>query len=153
MGNAEGVRIRGSPGQSSRVPFPLRFRLNAGKHLIMRPFIVLWILVLTSASVAPWIVKFRLGVNGPGHDLWHFTAFLLTALAFSNGAGKVRGKVLRCAAAITLAAVLETAEVVCYHIRFEWRDVAVDSLGAVAGLTILIFRHIWSATSHRPSSS
>jgi hypothetical protein len=113
--------------------------------------IVLWVFIITAVSVAPWVVKFHLGINGASHNLWHFTAFLITALFFGTGTHKWYSSLLGCAAAACLAAGLEIVEAASFHSRFEWRDVAVDSVGVAAGLAILIFTKSLSVTASRRS--
>ena len=128
---------------------------QTNKNLRLRLVRVLWLIVLTSFSLAPWIVKSRLGINGPRHNLWHFAAFFVTALIFSkpgpfdrqtlNGKGNpvlcqwsgVSSRVLWALVPPLVAISLEALEVIFYHNRFEWRDVGVDCVGIAAGLVSL----------------
>jgi hypothetical protein len=98
---------------------------------------ILWLIVLTSFSLAPWIVKFRLGITGARHNRWHFAAFFITALVFSRDlfqGGGLSSRVFRSLAVPPMVAMtLEAFEVAFYHNRFEWRDVGVDWAGIAVG--------------------
>ena len=126
---------------------------------MVRFFRIVWLLLLAYFSAAPWIVKFRLGLNGTRHGLFHFVAFFLTALIFSTRldqqadtlgrADVLPGRHRRSSAqidlfrALTLAFVamlLEGLETILFHNSFEWQDVTVDCLGIVAAVISL---RIW----------
>ena len=127
---------------------------------------ILWLIVLTSFSLAPWIVKFRLGITGARHNRWHFAAFFITALVFSKpvsfdrqslngyenpflyqGGGGAFPWVFRSLAAPLVALSLEALEVAVYHNRFEWRDVCVDCTGIAVGFASLAIWQMFAAPS------
>ena len=112
--------------------------------------------MLLCFSLAPWIVKFRLGINGARHNRWHFAAFFITAIVFSKPGpfewqsdhqnllwqGGASSQVFRFLTASLIAISLEALEVAFYHNPFEWRDVWVDCAGIVMGFASLATWHM-----------
>src|SRR3569833_2032498 len=110
---------------------------------------VISVAVLTAFSIAPWNVKSHLRINGHHHDIWHFAAFFAAALLFStlpeNGEERRKStsllleqNALRLAAIALIAGASEAVEVIVYHNRFEWHDVAVDWAGIAGAFGCLL---------------
>jgi hypothetical protein len=124
---------------------------------------ILWLAVLLCFSLAPWIVKFRLGINGARHNRWHFAAFFITAIVFSKPGlfdrqspndhqsllwqGGASSQAFRFLTASLIAISLEALEVAFYHNPFEWRDVCVDCAGIAMGFASLAAWHMLAAPS------
>ncbi len=132
---------------------------------MVRVFRIVWLLALAYFSAAPWIVKFRLGLNGTRHGLCHFVAFFLTALIFSTRLDQLPGRpdsadvlsaghrrtsaqvdLFRAITLVFVAVLLEGLETILFHNSFEWQDVTVDCLGILAAVLSL---RIWQNSPMR----
>lgn len=91
-----------------------------------------WILLVLLVSLLPLPLKHFLKTHGRFHNGAHFFAFLLTVLLLCWGRSNA-WMVASCAGAIGLAFLIEGAQTAFYHNNFEWRDILIDSLGAVVG--------------------
>ena len=109
---------------------------------------VIWILFLTALSLAPLGIKYQLHTVGHFHSWGHFLAFAATAMVLTRLS--LRPKVLGLLGTIALGALLERLEVFAYHCNYEWRDVGVDTLGALCGFLIMAFL---PGFDERPDSS
>jgi VanZ family protein len=91
-----------------------------------------WIACVLLISLLPLPLKDFLKTHGRFHNGAHFCAFLITVLVVCWGRSKtwITGS---CAGAIGFAFLIEGAQTAIYHNDFEWRDILIDSLGAVAG--------------------
>ncbi len=101
-----------------------------------------WMSLLVSVSLAPWIVKRRLGITGVRHSRGHVIAFFLTAIVFTLEATTVRGATFRAALAGAAALLLESLEVAVFGNQFEWNDVRMDLLGIACGLFVILSTHL-----------
>jgi VanZ family protein len=91
-----------------------------------------WIVLVLLISLLPLPFKNFLKTHGRFHNGAHFFAFLITVLLVCWGRSNA-WIVASCAGAICLAFLIEGAQTAFYHNDFEWGDILVDSLGAVAG--------------------
>jgi len=92
-----------------------------------------WILCVLLVSLLPMPFKRFLETHGRYHNSAHFLAFLITVLMVCWNRGSNAWVGATCAGAILLAFFIEGAQTAIYHNVFEWKDVLVDSLGAVIG--------------------
>lgn len=110
-----------------------------------------WLLLLVSISLAPWIVKRRLGITGIRHNRGHVIAFCVTAIVFTMGAKTLRGTVFRIIGAAAIAVLLEALEVASFGNLFEWKDVRMDLIGLGCGFLVVWFLRV--ATEFRGRAS
>lgn len=103
----------------------------------MRAAVVIWLVFVTAISVAPFEVKWELGAKGRFHDAGHFLVFFVTAMLTCWTAANSASRIVRLLAVCGVALLQEALETAIYHNPFEWRDVLVDTLGAVAAFAIL----------------
>jgi len=94
--------------------------------------VAVWILVVLLVSLLPLPLKHFLKTHGRFHNGAHFCAFLITVLVVCWGRSNT-WIARSCAGAIAFAFLIEGAQTAIYHNDFEWRDILIDSLGAVAG--------------------
>jgi glycopeptide antibiotics resistance protein len=92
-----------------------------------------WILVVLLVSLLPMPFKHFFETHGRFHNIGHFLAFLITILMLCWNKGSTVWVAAACAGAIGMAFFIEGAQTAMYENPFEWKDVLVDSLGAVVG--------------------
>jgi VanZ family protein len=97
-----------------------------------------WILFVLLVSLLPMPFKRFLETHGRFHNSAHFLAFLVTVLLGCFNKGSNAWVAAACAGTIVMAFVIEGAQTAIYHNLFEWKDVLVDSLGAVVGAALLL---------------
>lgn len=99
----------------------------------MRLAALLWVLVIILLSLIPLPWKNAIGTTGAFHRAGHLLAFLILAFLLCRIATTAAARLIRCAGAVLLGIVLETAEHLLYHDRLEWDDVFVDTIGVALG--------------------
>ena len=99
-----------------------------------------WIFFVIVLSLLPLPMKSSLRTHGRFHHSAHFVSFLITACVIGWHKRTPAWIALGCLAAIALGLSLEIAQVIVYGNFFEWDDLAVDSLGALAGAALLSYR-------------
>jgi VanZ family protein len=108
----------------------------------MKVLRLVWLLGLLGFALAPWSLKFRLGIAGRHHDFSHVIAFFLTAIVLSAISRAPRhfhylsGPILQGFLGLLAAVATEFFEVLMYHNGFEWRDLAVDCAGLAMGFAL-----------------
>ncbi len=93
----------------------------------------------------PW--KHEIGTTGAFHRAGHLLAFLILAFLLCRIASNTAARLVRCAGAVVLGILLETAEHLIYRDRLEWDDVLVDAIGVALGFLCAF------ALTPRPSRS
>ncbi len=99
----------------------------------MRVVSFVWILVIVVLSLVPIRVKDLLHTRGHWHFAFHFAAFFASAVLFCWSSRGRRNRATLSSGLFLLALTVEWLEVVLYHARFEWEDVAMDAAGVIAG--------------------
>jgi peptidoglycan/LPS O-acetylase OafA/YrhL len=107
----------------------------------LRTVLLIWVLFVVGLSMLPLQAKFMLGTMGRWHTAGHFFVFLITALLAAWPSPALVKRALAAGSVLLFGVFLEMSEVVVYHNRFEWKDVATDACGTVGGLLLLyVFR-------------
>ena len=83
--------------------------------------------------MSPMGVKQRLHTTGHLHYFGHFFVFALTTAIVLRGTPLLRAQISRSGMIVLLGVVLEGAEAIAHHDRFEKRDLLVDVIGVAAG--------------------
>lgn len=99
----------------------------------MRLAALVWVLAIIVLSLIPLPWKNEIGTTGAFHRAGHLLAFLILAFLLCRIASTAAARLIRCAGAVLLGIVLETAEHLLYRDRLEWDDVLVDALGVALG--------------------
>jgi peptidoglycan/LPS O-acetylase OafA/YrhL len=101
---------------------------------MLRTLISAWVFLIIGLSFLPFAIKMRLTI-GPFHNAGHFFVFLVGALLACWETNSANSRLLRCAGLLVLALILEGVEkIMTYKNPFEWRDIAFDCIGILAGL-------------------
>jgi glycosyltransferase involved in cell wall biosynthesis len=122
---------------------------GAGEELgwSMNVFRSLWLLSLLAFALCPWILKSRLGINGPHHNAWHLISFFFTAIVLSDvvedrranrnhGCPMLHRRMLQVLIPVLAAVLSEGLEMLRYHIHFEWSDIVMDLAGIALGCAL-----------------
>ena len=99
----------------------------------MRLAALLWVLLIIVLSLIPLPWKNVIGTTGAFHRVGHLLAFVILALLLCRITSTTAARLIRCAGAVLLGILLETAEHLIYRDRLEWDDVLVDAVGVVLG--------------------
>jgi hypothetical protein len=101
--------------------------------------LAVWLTAIVALSLIPLNLKVAIGTTGWLHNCGHLVAFAVFAALLTETGHQTGVRIVRAGAALALAFALELAQRAMYRNDFEWRDVAMDSIGTVLGYSMMLF--------------
>ena len=112
--------------------------------------IIIWLLILSCVSMAPFEVKLHLKTMGRMHNAGHFLAFTFTTLLLAWDSRTLLSRTVRCCLALLVALGVEYLEFYEYRNPYEWGDVLIDGAAIVIVFLILTLWSVLRSEDSRP---